>query len=201
MQPAYLVSDIDGIKTGAYSRGDANIVAGDTETLIHEIGHYIDNSIEEYSSPNTYYSTGSELGNYFSSRENAGFIQRIKNKYNMNKVASEIKKARKAYIDPSDGYVDYAAFEKDGYCALSDIYDAIYKGKIYDNCQLSGHGQEYYSNINRCAKETFANYFQLRVQDNTKALSMLKRTNPDLAETLENMYTDVANRMQNRGYI
>ena len=88
--------------------------------------------------------------------------------------------------------MDVKAYKKDGYTSLSDIYDAVSGGAFYDEKKLSGHGRDYYSNKENRATEIFAQYFQMKVQNNTEALNMLQYTHAELSDALASMYSKVA---------
>ena len=76
------------------------------------------------------------------------------------------------------------------------IYDALSEGAFHDNKKSVGHGHAYYSYKPNKAIEIFAEYFQMRVQNNTETLNMLQYTHPELSKALASMYSKVACKLR-----
>ena len=85
----------------------------------------------------------------------------------------------------------------DGADALMDIYDALSEGAYLKNGVVSfGHGATYYYNhVDKQAAEIFANYGRLAIT-NPELITLLKKYEPELVETLEETATEILTRLR-----
>ena len=90
-----------------------------------------------------------------------------------------------------NGITNFKAQRKDGWCALSDIFDALTNGNMFDKASyaISGHGAKYFRQYGKKEAEIFAQYFYLRTNNCTEALNVLKENVPDLLKSLETLFT------------
>lgn len=78
-----------------------------------------------------------------------------------------------------------------GYSQISDIFDAITKGKMYDELKFSGHGKEYYSNDRNISTEIIAEYTSLKVIGKDHLLK--KYFSQNFIDKLEEAYNKILN--------
>ena len=71
----------------------------------------------------------------------------------------------------------------DGFANISDIIDALTKGKFANDYQMWGHGESYFGQLGRVEKEIFANLFSLK--HNEEAYNLAKKYIPNTVKQFE----------------
>ena len=152
-------------------------------TFLHEMGHSLDYGLVKASSDKWH--------NYSRKLENVVERHRIKRIDKFPEVvANKFKEIKEKYKLPN-GIPNFKAQRKDGWCALSDIFDALTNGNMFDKASyaISGHGAKYFRQYGTKEAEIFAQYFYLRTNNCTEALNVLKENVPDLLKSLETLFT------------
>lgn len=184
------VKIIDDYGQGYFSPARSVISANNRMTFLHEFGHSLDWGILKASTKG--YS-------YFSKKlENTVQNCRIKriDKF-PEKVANKFRNILNSY-QLKTKVLDYKRLKNDGWAALSDIYDALTNGNMYDKCSfaISGHGASYYRQSGKKEREIFAQYFYLRTNNCKEALNVLKENTPELLKSLEELFTMYAEELK-----
>lgn len=173
---------------GAYKPLTVELVANPLDrngnTMRHEYGHYIDAVITKYE-----YLSASETDVAFKAafeadRKNLGL-------HKSSNVVSAVNEFLQKHFTESIGKYGikkYTALEN-GFDEISDIYDAMMKGAIFNN-DGPGHGPVYYKNWDAKASETFANLFALRGE---KAWSYVEEKFPNLAKRFDELIYEALN--------
>lgn len=168
---------------GYFSNAQSLISADNPLTFLHEFGHSLDYGIIK-ASTTTY-------GYYSKKLQKVITDSRIKrlNKF-PEKVSNKFKEILKTHRLPTRT-LDYKKIKQEGWAALSDIYDALTNGNMYDKAffAISGHGGKYYRRDGTKEKEIFAQYFFLRTNNCKDALKVLKDDKPELLKSLEELFT------------
>ena len=168
---------------GYFSNAQSLISADNPLTFLHEFGHSLDYGIIK-ASTTTY-------GYYSKKLQKVVTDSRIKrlNKF-PEKVSNKFKEILKTHRLPTRT-LDYKKIKQEGWAALSDIYDALTNGNMYDKAffAISGHGGKYYRRDGSKEKEIFAQYFFLRTNNCKDALKVLKDDKPELLKSLEELFT------------
>lgn len=168
---------------GYFSNTQSLISADNPLTFLHEFGHSLDYGIIK-ASTTTY-------GYYSKKLQKVVTDSRIKrlNKF-PEKVSNKFKEILKTHRLPTRT-LDYKKIKQEGWAALSDIYDALTNGNMYDKAffAISGHGGKYYRRDGSKEKEIFAQYFFLRTNNCKDALKILKDDKPELLKSLEELFT------------
>ena len=81
------------------------------------------------------------------------------------------------------GFVNSTELKGDGYSNLSDIVDAMTKGRFRKKMNMWGHSESYWAKLGRVEKEIFANLFSL--QNNPKAYAIAKEIIPNTVKEFE----------------
>lgn len=168
---------------GYFSNAQSLISADNAMTFLHEFGHSLDYGLVKASSTTYGYYSKKLQGIVESSR-----IKRL-DKF-PEEISSKFKDIKNTY-KLENGVFDYKKARKDGWAALSDIYDALTNGNMYDKASftISGHGSRYYRQHSTKEKEIFAQYFFLRTNNCQEALKVLKQNKPELLNSLEELFT------------
>lgn len=168
---------------GYFNRATSIISADNEMTFLHEFGHSLDYGLVKASSKG--------YSNYSRKLENVVEKHRIKriDKF-PEAVANKFLEVKEKYKLPN-GITNFKAQRKDGWCALSDIFDALTNGNMFDKASyaISGHGAKYFRQYGKKEAEIFAQYFYLRTNNCTEALNVLKENVPDLLKSLETLFT------------
>ena len=77
----------------------------------------------------------------------------------------------------------YSSLRDDGFGEVSDIIDALVKGRFRKNYSMWGHTPSYWSRIGSVEKEIFANLFSIR--HNKKAYDLAKKYIPNTVKVFE----------------
>lgn len=168
---------------GYFSNAQSLISADNPLTFLHEFGHSLDYGIIK-ASTTTY-------GYYSKKLQNIITDSRIKRLDKFpEKVSNKFKEILKTHRLPTKT-LDYKKIKQEGWAALSDIYDALTNGNMYDKAffAISGHGGKYYRRDGTKEKEIFAQYFFLRTNNCKDALKVLKDDKPELLKSLEELFT------------
>ncbi len=108
------------------------------------------------------------------------------------KVANKFREVIKEYVIQNK-VPNYQGLSKDGWAAVSDIFDALCNGNMFRNKKvdfsIAGHGSAYYRQYGTKEPEIFAQYFFLRTNNCTEALKVLKENTPELLNSLEELFT------------
>ena len=188
LKPCYL-------ETNPFAKFDFfenQISALTTKDLVHETGHYLDyglSSSHGFSYRELHNAVSDACTDSYGRVDNQLLHSNAQHSLNMgNTFLKEIKESNLA--TDSNGYVNTPWLEKEGFIALSDIYDALSGGYNSEfGLGFGGHGTYTYQNqFASRENEIFANYFTLRAQNNTAVLNILKQTHPDLSQALEESY-------------
>ena len=83
--------------------------------------------------------------------------------------------------------LEYKQKHSDG---LSDIIDAMTKGQFRDDFYVYGHGRGYYRKTYRQYTETFANFFA--VYENEQSRQWMKKNMPNTLRVFEKKMKDIA---------
>ena len=179
--PAVRILDDRG--QGYYSRVRSVISANNEMTFLHEFGHSLDYGLVK-ASTNTY-------SNYSKKLEKVVLKHRIKRIDKFPEAVANKFKEIKEKFRLKNGEIDFAGRRKAGWCAVSDIYDALTNGNMFDKCPfaLAGHGARYYRQRGTKEPEIFAQYFYLRTNNCKEALNVLKENSPELLKSLEELFT------------
>ena len=81
------------------------------------------------------------------------------------------------------GFVNSTELKGDGYSNLSDIVDAMTKGRFRKKMNMWGHSESYWGKRGSVEKEIFANLFSL--QNNPKAYAIAKEIIPNTVKEFE----------------
>lgn len=168
---------------GYFSNAQSLISADNPLTFLHEFGHSLDYGIIK-ASTTTY-------GYYSKKLQKVITDSRIKRLSKFpEKVSNKFKEILKTHRLPTRT-LDYKKIKQEGWAALSDIYDALTNGNMYDKAffAISGHGGKYYRRDGTKEKEIFAQYFFLRTNNCKDALKVLKDDKPELLKSLEELFT------------
>lgn len=168
---------------GYFSNAQSLISADNPLTFLHEFGHSLDYGIIK-ASTTTY-------GYYSKKLQKVITDSRIKRLDKFpEKVSNKFKEILKTHRLPTRT-LDYKKIKQEGWAALSDIYDALTNGNMYDKAffAISGHGGKYYRRDGTKEKEIFAQYFFLRTNNCKDALKVLKDDKPELLKSLEELFT------------
>ena len=168
---------------GYFSNAQSLISADNPLTFLHEFGHSLDYGIIK-ASTTTY-------GYYSKKLQKVITDSRIKRLDKFpEKVSNKFKEILKTHRLPTRT-LDYKKIKQEGWAALSDIYDALTNGNMYDKAffAISGHGGKYYRRDGSKEKEIFAQYFFLRTNNCKDALKVLKDDKPELLKSLEELFT------------
>lgn len=178
---------------GYYNRARSVISADNEITFLHEFGHSLDYGLVKASSKG--------WGNYSKKLETVVERHRIKR---MDKfpeaVANKFREVRNQYVIKNK-VPDYNGISKDGWAAVSDIFDALCNGNMFRNKKIdfsiAGHGAAYYRQYGTKEPEIFAQYFYLRTNNCTEALNVLKENTPELLKSLEELFTLYTEELKN----
>ena len=176
-----------GSDLGKFNPDNYTIKVPDSQTLTHEIGHWLDFGLIKLKNDN---------GLPFS--------------YNIEKVlvnhqylsAEKLPLGVINKLQQVKGIVDnngLPLFETQRvWNEISDIYDALTKGDLYTKGLAPfGHGIEYYKDIANQTTELFAQYFSLRVYNKQEQIEFLKKYSPKLVEILEKQLTNYLEEIKN----
>ena len=176
-----------GSDLGKFNPDNYTIKVPDSQTLTHEIGHWLDFGLIKLKNDN---------GLPFS--------------YNIEKVlvnhqylsADKLPLGVINKLQQVKGIVDnngLPLFETQRvWNEISDIYDALTKGDLYTKGLAPfGHGIEYYKDIANQTTELFAQYFSLRVYNKQEQIEFLKKYSPKLVEILEKQLTNYLEEIKN----
>ena len=176
-----------GSDLGKFNPEDYTIKVPDSQTLTHEIGHWLDFGLIKLKNDN---------GLPFS--------------YNIEKVlvnfqypsADKLPLGVINKLQQVKGIVDnngLPLFETQRmWNEVSDIYDALTKGDLYTKGLAPfGHGIEYYKDIANQTTELFAQYFSLRVYNKQEQIEFLKKYSPELVKILEKQLTKYLEEIKN----
>ena len=72
---------------------------------------------------------------------------------------------------------------------MSDIVDAMVKGRFYSDYSAWGHGKSYYRRRGAFAYETFANLYA--INGNAKAMDQARKLFPRTVREFERMLKDI----------
>lgn len=176
------VKIIDDKGQGYYNRISSIISANNELTFIHEFGHSLDYGINK--------ALGKGYSGYSKQLAKVVNNNRIRRLDKFPKVVSDkFIDIRKQYSITNNVF-DYKAAKKDGWAAVSDIFDALTNGNMFDKARfaISGHGAKYYRKPGTKEPEIFAQYFYLRANNCTEALEFLKDNQPELLKSLEELF-------------
>ncbi len=170
---------------GYYNRARSVISADNPVTFMHEFGHSLDYGLVKASSKG--------YGNYSKRLEAVVEKHRIKRMDKFpEKVANKFREVIKEYVIQNK-VPNYQGLSKDGWAAVSDIFDALCNGNMFRNKKvdfsIAGHGAAYYRQYGTKEPEIFAQYFFLRTNNCTEALKVLKENTPELLNSLEELFT------------
>ena len=181
--------------TRTYGNGSSGRLSSGLErsTLAHEYGHHIDAVTND---KDTWWKSWSNTNKGFRSafaldRKNLnltpttlrGFRQEL---YEEKLVATINPVTNRPVIK---GQATNTVKVK-GYEYVSDIIDAMSKGKFYDNFSASGHGSKYYRGAGLTYNETYANLFAL--QNNPEALAFIDKWMPNISRVFKERMDELA---------
>ena len=146
--------------------------------LRHEYGHHIDAKITKYE-----YLSASETDSAFKLA-----FESDRKLLGLNKSANVVPMVDEFLQKHSTKTIDKYGTDKfipieNGFREISDIYDAMTKGAIYNN-NGPGHGTAYYKTWSSKASETFANLFALRGE---ASWSYVEKNFPSLAKRFDEL--------------
>ena len=183
------------LSTRTFSNGSAGRLSSGLErsTLAHEYGHHID---AVTTNSNTWYKSWSNSDKGFRSafaldRKNLnltpttlrGFRQELYEEKLVTVINSVTN--RPVTLGQKTNTVKVKGYEY-----VSDIIDAMSKGKFYDNFSASGHGSSYYSRAGMTYNETYANLFAL--QNNPEALAFIDKWMPNISRVFKERMDELA---------
>lgn len=167
---------------GYYQRIRSIISADNEMTFMHEFGHSLDYGLVKASSDKWH--------NYSRKLENVVERNRIKRMNKFPQAVADKFMEIKTKHTLVNGIPNFKVWRKEGWCALSDIFDALCNGNLYGKeFSIAGHGTRYYRQYGTKEAEIFAQYFYLRTNNCTEALNVLKENVPDLLKSLETLFT------------
>lgn len=160
-------------------------------TFFHEAGHVVDNMSNNYRNGKKHFDNALQKCTYIN-------IQEFRRDYELisknieNRILNGSELYMKADAEFNKLYPNVTGKKKvrllaeiknslfhqlkdhymreSGYAALSDIIDALYKGRIHDSEKKYGHGIEYYKRDGAMATEVFANFSDLYNLEKTHLL-------------------------------
>jgi len=186
-------------KDGYYQSWDKEMSArpnqknGKTKSFVisHEYGHHID--YETSGRTLAWSETNEEFRNAIDKDRRNFKGKNIKDKYYIDKkefsvLFAKIGKLEKKEIKSSRTGNVLSTYETvepldDGFANVSDIIDALARGKFQRPFQTFGHGERYYKRFGAIEKEIFANLFSLK--HNSKAYALAKTIVPNTVKEFE----------------
>lgn len=184
------VKIVDDAGKGYFNYISSVLSANNEMTFIHEFGHSLDWGIVKATKGYGYYSKKIEK------TVQKCRIKRL-DKF-PEKVANKLVEINKKYR-LANNTPNYLKLRKEGWLALSDIYDALTNGNMYDKAgyAIAGHGAKYYRQKGKKEREIFAQYFYLRTNNCSEALNVLRENTPDLLKSLEELFSMYAKDIKN----
>ena len=152
--------EITNAKSGFYHSSYELLADGNNaNTFLHEYGHHIDFKLGKINT----------IG-VIDEISNNKFKDSIKQDFNFNEFGKkELVSGGKKLINQLNIVEELTEmrqkYGKDRLGAVTDIFDAIFDGKLMDSYGFIGHGKNYYKKENSKQHETFANIFQLWAND------------------------------------
>ena len=152
--------------------------------IAHEYGHHLD---YETSGRNLAWSeTNEEFRNAIDKDLKSFKGKTLRGKYTIDKKELDSlfdKLAYKTEIVRPYGKVNEIVLRGDGYGEVSDIVDALARGRFRKNYRMWGHKLKYWKRFGAVEKEIFANLFSLR--HNPKAYALAKTIIPNTVKEFE----------------
>lgn len=198
-------------KKGLYYSGSQRIQSDlDDNTLEHEYGHHVDN-VSNKSKKKIYKSEtdrdfqraivddakalglandGIDFDDYVGYQLASDTDEKLKELRETLLVKVEKTKTYKSGRRKGRSF-NYFAYDPrfDGANSMSDIVDAMVKGKFYSDYSAWGHGKSYYRRKGAFAYETFANLYA--INGNQKAMDQARKLFPRTVREFERMLKDI----------
>ena len=181
--------------TRTFGNGSSGRLSSGLErsTLAHEYGHHIDDVTND---KGIWWKSWSNTNKGFRSafaldRKNLNLtpttLRGFKQELYATETASRINTAtgREVFYLRETNTVKVKGYEY-----VSDIIDAMSKGKFYDNFSASGHGSKYYRGAGLTYNETYANLFAL--QNNPEALAFIDKWMPNISRVFKERMDELA---------